>query len=407
MPLVLLRLWWRGRKQPAYRERWWQRLGCVPEQSGPQPIWIHAVSVGETLAIVPLVKLLLQRHPDIPIIMTTMTPTGAERVRAAFGNDVQHFYCPYDVPWAVNRFLKRIDPRVCMVVETELWPNLINCCDGHKVPSLLVNARLSERSARGYRRFSGVTRPMLQQLSYVVAQDQPGADRFVALGLPEDNLFVNGSIKFDVAVPQGLEEESRHLRHQWGECRPVLIAASTHDPEEEQLLQVFRLLLQTCEDLVLVIVPRHPDRFDEVAAVIEAADFEYCRRSSGTEPTSATQVYLGDTMGELVLLYAASDIAVVGGSLIERGGHNPLEPAFLGKPVIMGPHVFNFEEICERLQKRGGLSIVQDKDAMAATIKKLLEEEQCRRDMGQKGRTFVEENKGALERLYKTVDRWL
>ena len=406
LPFLLFRLWWRGLKAPAYRKRWLERLGFnyAKAENTKQPIWIHAVSVGETLAIVPLVKLLQARHPDIPIVMTTMTPTGAERVEVTFGEGVTHYYCPYDIPCAIQRFLTHLNPRGCVIVETELWPNLINACSKRNIPVLVANARLSERSAKGYARFGLMAEQMLQQIECIAVQNSIDGERFLNLGVPPSSLEVTGSIKFDVKVPEGEERLAFALRELWGQSRPVLIGASTHEGEETALLQAYQGLLACYPELLLVVVPRHPERFDHVAELIKQQNFKLARRSLGQQPNQATQVYLGDTMGELMKLLTAADIAFVGGSLIERGGHNPLEPAVLRKPVLMGPHFYNFQLICDSLSSAGALTVISTADKLAVEVKRLLNNPESMAKQGQAGYRFVQDNQGALEKLYALVD---
>ncbi|MGB0205762.1 MAG: lipid IV(A) 3-deoxy-D-manno-octulosonic acid transferase [Neptuniibacter sp.] len=404
LPVILLRLWWRGIKAPAYRRRWQERLGFFKASELDRPLWIHAVSVGETLAIVPLVKLIQARHPEIPIVMTTMTPTGAERVEATFGDSVTHLYCPYDLPCALKRFLNKVNPRACVIVETELWPNLVNSCSQENIPVLVANARLSERSAKGYARFGKMAELMLKQISKVAVQNDTDGQRFLDLGLPAPAMEVTGSIKFDVSAPEGSERLAVALRQLWGENRPVLIGASTHDGEESALLELYQNLQASYPELMLVLVPRHPERFDPVAELVKKNGLKLARRSLGQQPDEKTQVYLGDTMGELMKLLAAADIAFVGGSLIERGGHNPLEPAVLGKPVVMGKHFFNFQLICESLQSAGGLSVVTSQQELVAEITNFLESPEKARRQGEKGREFVKQNQGALEKLYTLTE---
>ncbi|WP_415886669.1 lipid IV(A) 3-deoxy-D-manno-octulosonic acid transferase [Neptuniibacter sp. QD37_6] len=406
LPFILLKLWLRGRKAPAYRQRWQERLGFMQSPAfDDRPLWIHAVSVGEALAIIPLVKLIQARYPQLPIVMTTMTPTGAERIIDTFGDSVTHYYCPYDAPCAINRFLSKVKPRGCVVVETELWPNLIAGCAKHDVPVLVANARLSARSAKGYARFSKMADQMLKQITKIAAQNSVDGQRFVDLGLPKSALEVTGSIKFDVSAPEGSERLAVALRDMWGLDRPVFIAASTHEGEETAILNVYHKLLESTPELLLVIVPRHPERFDGVAELIKQQGFKLARRSLGQQPSPKTQVYLGDTMGELMKLLAAADIAFVGGSLIERGGHNPLEPAVLKKAVVMGPHFFNFQIICDSLREAGGLVVVEDETALLRQAEKLIQAPAERERIGELGQAFVKENQGALDRLYALTER--
>ncbi|MDI3324632.1 lipid IV(A) 3-deoxy-D-manno-octulosonic acid transferase [Pontibacterium granulatum] len=402
LPLVLRRLRKRAQKAPAYGERVGERFGKVPVRDD-KPLWIHSVSVGETVAIAPLVKLLLKRQPELPILMTTMTPTGAERVRDLFGDQVQHLYCPYDLPHALSRFMQRINPRALIVVETELWPNVVAACRSRNVPVLLANARLSARSAKGYAKFSALTRPMLKSLSRVAAQNQTDGNRFVELGLPPEKLVVTGSVKFDISVPESAKKEAAGLRKQWGIERPVIVAGSTHEGEESMLLDLYARLLDKIPDLLMVLVPRHPERFDGVNTLTSKRGFKVTRRSGG-DPNAETQIYVGDTMGDLLMLYASADLAFVGGSLVERGGHNPLEPAALAKPVIMGEYVFNFAVICEALKEAGGLVLVGSLDELEQHSLSVLKDPQRAAQLGTAAAAFVKENQGALERLYQQVE---
>ena len=406
LPFLLLRLWWRGRKAPGYRRHWAQRLGLGPVLDRPV-IWIHAVSVGETVAITPLVERLLQRYPGHRILLTNMTPTGAEQVRQRFGDRVEQRFCPWDLPLALRAFLRRTRPALCIIVETELWPNLVAQCARAGVPVLLANARLSARSARGYDRFAALTRPMLRQLSLVAAQGQADAERFAALGMPRERIEVTGSIKFDLQPDAGMVRDGQALRQQLGQERPVLIGASTHAGEDEILLQAWQALRRGRPDLVLILVPRHPERFESVARLCAEYSPHLVRRSEGQSPDGKTEILLGDTMGELMLFYAAADIAVVGGSFSGTGGHNPLEPAALGLPVVMGPDCFNFQQITDALTAAGGLRRVADAAALQRTLEELLTDTQARQGMGKAAEGFVAANKGALDRLEQAVARLL
>ena len=342
LPLIALRLALRARKAPAYARRIKERFSFALPPLKPGGIWVHAVSVGESIAAAPMIRALQARYPELPITVTCMTPTGSERIQALFGDSVQHCYLPYDLPWAAARFLDRVRPRLAVVMETELWPNHIHQCARRGIPVALANARLSERSARGYARFGKLTAPMLAELSLIAVQTQAEAQRFLDLGARPDCVEVTGSIKFDLKIDAELLQRAAELRRQWqAEQRPVWIAASTHAGEDEIVLAAHRQLLETRPNALLILVPRHPERFNSVHELCLSDGLTTRRRATGEAVQAGDQVLLGDTMGELLFLYALADIAFVGGSLVANGGHNLLEPAALGKPVLSGPHLFN------------------------------------------------------------------
>ena len=404
-PFLLVRLWQRGQRAPAYLQRWGERFGRGPVLT-PGVLWIHAVSVGETVASAPLVKALQQRYPDLPLLVTTMTPTGSERVRALFGDSVQHAYAPYDLPHAVGRFLRRCRPRALIVMETELWPNTIHACHRRGLPVILANARLSERSARGYGRVSALAAPMLAELDWVAAQAQADADRFERLGVPPGRIEVTGSIKFDISLSATLRQQAGSLRQALGRGRPVWIGASTHDGEDAILLAAHQRLLKQHPEALLILVPRHPERFAEVGALVRSRGLTLALRSRD-ESAAGVNVLLGDTMGELLMLYGAADVAFVGGSLVESGGHNPLEPAAWGMPVLMGPHVFNFADICARLTDGQGLCFVGSEEVLVTRLQSLLEDPEHRLAIGQHALAVVEANRGALDKLLAGLDQRL
>ncbi|OCT22265.1 lipid IV(A) 3-deoxy-D-manno-octulosonic acid transferase [Pseudomonas putida] len=407
LPLVALRLFLRGRKAPAYRQRIAERFACKLPAMRQGGIWVHAVSVGESIAAAPMVKALLKAYPDLPITLTCMTPTGSERIRAMFASEprVQHCYLPYDLPWAAARFLDHVRPKLGIIMETELWPNHIHQCAKRGIPVALANARLSERSARGYARFAGLTRPMLEEMSLIAVQTETEAERFRRLGARAQCVQVTGSIKFDLKVDDQLLPRARQLREQWSALqRPVWIAASTHEGEDALILEAHQRLLQVHGDALLILVPRHPERFDAVHVLCRDR-FTTVRRSSGAAADGQIQVLLGDTMGELMFLYALADITFVGGSLVPTGGHNPLEPAALALPVITGPHVFNFLEISAMLREAGALQQVDDAEGLAAAVRRLIELPQDCRRMGEAGRAVMQANQGALQRLLEALGR--
>lgn len=406
-PLIWLRLLLRSRKAPAYRKRWGERYGFCKGKVVPQGILLHSVSVGETLAAVPLVRALRHHYPDLPITVTTMTPTGSERVRSAFGDDVYHVYLPYDLPGSVNRFLKTVDPKLVIIMETELWPNLISKLHQRKIPLIIANARLSERSAAGYQKLGNFVKTMLQKITLIAAQNQEDGERFIELGLKRSHLHVTGSLKFDISVTPELAARAVALRRQWAAHRPVWIATSTHEGEETIILETHKKLLAQFPQLLLILVPRHPERFPKAEQLTREAGLKYTLRSTDAVPDAQTQVVIGDTMGELMLLYGIADLAFVGGSLVERGGHNPLEAAAHAIPVIMGPHTFNFKNICAKLDQAEGLITVTDSQSMATAIASLLNDEDYRRYYGRHAVEVLHENQGALLRLLTLLSPYL
>lgn len=407
-PLIFLRLLWRSRRQPAYRRRWRERLGWVPAAPAQREvIWVHSVSVGETVAAVPMIRRLQARYPDALVAVTTMTPTGSERVSALLGDSVLHCYAPYDLPDAVARFLARVRPRMLVIMETELWPNLIHQCRQRGIPVILANARLSARSAAGYRRLQRLARSMLEDLSLVAAQSVADGERFMALGLSPRRLEVTGNIKFDLELGERQRALASELGREWRgqDGRPVWLVASTHDGEEEQVLTAFARVREAFPTTLLVLVPRHPERFVAVAQLCREAGFEPALRSAGDRPGPDTAVLLGDTMGELPVFFGACDLAFVGGSLVPVGGHNLLEPAAWGVPVLSGSRLFNFTEVSRLLEEAGALERCDNSDELAAVVIRLLGDPQGRRRLGEAARGVVEANRGAMERLLDAIAR--
>ena len=410
LPLVAIRLWLRARKAPAYAKRVGERFALNLPAMQPGGIWVHAVSVGESIAAAPMIRALLKRYPQLPITVTCMTPTGSERIRAMFADEprVQHCYLPYDLPWAAARFLDRVQPRLAVIMETELWPNHIHQCAKRGIPVALANARLSARSAKGYARFAKLTRPMLQEMSLIAVQTEAEAERFRQLGARPECVQVTGSIKFDLTIDPQLLIKARALREQWQAlARPVWIAASTHEGEDAIVLAAHRQLLANYPDALLILVPRHPERFNSVFDLCQSQGFATVRRSTGELVNAQTQVLLGDTMGELLFLYALADSAFVGGSLVPNGGHNLLEPAALAKPVLSGPHLFNFLEIAALLRDAGALEEVDDAQALALAVRRLFELPHDAQFMAQAGLNVMRANQGALQRLLDGLGRLL
>lgn len=410
LPLVLLRLYLRGRKAPAYRQRWRQRLGVsAPSSKLPQqPIWLHAVSVGETLAAQPLVAAIRQQWPNRPLLITTMTPTGSERVQALWGDAVHHVYAPYDYPHAISRFLNAWQPAALVIMETELWPNTLAAAKARAIPVLLANARLSEKSAKGYARAGGLTRSLMHSLSKVAAQDQATATRFQDLGLPAEKMSVTGSVKFDLSLPDDLPQQAKQLLSQWRlQEREVWVAASTHEGEDYQVLSAHQKLLQSSPDALLILVPRHPERFQQVANVVMQHSFEMSRRSQQQTVGPQTQVLLADTMGELLLWLAMANVAFVGGSLVPVGGHNTLEPLALSVPTLTGPHYMNFQVINDALIKAGALAVVQNSDELADAVLQLLNDTALVQQRRLAAEQVMSANRGAVQRQLALLQQLL
>ncbi|WP_454562441.1 lipid IV(A) 3-deoxy-D-manno-octulosonic acid transferase [Pseudomonas sp. AIG] len=408
LPLVAIRLWLRARKAPAYAKRIGERFSYSMPTLQPGGIWVHAVSVGESIAAAPMIRALLQRYPQLPITVTCMTPTGSERIQALFANEprIQHCYLPYDLSCAAARFLDRVQPKLAVIMETELWPNHIHQCAKRGIPVALANGRLSERSARGYGRFSKLTTPMLAEMSFFAVQTEAEAQRFRNLGARPETVEVTGSIKFDLTIDPQLLQRAADLRGQWQALeRPVWIAASTHEGEDEVVLNAHRRLLANHPDALLILVPRHPERFNSVFELCQREGFATVRRSTGANVDAQTSVLLGDTMGELLFLYALADSAFVGGSLVANGGHNLLEPAALAKPVISGPHLFNFLDIAAQLREAGALAEVDDAEGLAVEVQRLFELPRDAQRMAEAGLAVMRRNQGALQRLLDGLGR--
>jgi 3-deoxy-D-manno-octulosonic-acid transferase len=404
LPLVFLRLLWRSRRSPLYRRRWLERLGFSSYRL-EQCILVHAVSLGETIAAVPLIKALRTKYPTIPLLVTNMTVTGSARVKAVFGDEVLNTYIPYDLPAALNRFFVRVKPKIVIVMETELWPNLFAVCKKNNIPLVVANARLSARSAKKYRLARFVLRQLFAAITMLAAQTKADADRFIALGMPEKKIKITGSLKFDIEFPKNLLAQKNMLRAQLGEERLIWIAASTHAGEDEKILAAHRLITAKIPQALLILVPRHPERFDFVATLVTTNGFKLARRGENAACDQATSVYLGDTLGEMLTLYAVSDVAFVAGSFAPIGGHNMIEPAALHKPIITGPSLFNFAEISDVLQAAGGLLKVTTSDQLANAVIKLFENTNQCQLMGKNAFKVVEENRGALDQQVEMICR--
>lgn len=401
LPLIFLRLLWRARRVPAYRERWRERLAFYDSACAPhtgQTVVFHAVSVGETHAAQPLIERLLKARPDLRLIVTCTTPTGSARISELFGGRVEHVYLPYDLPGAVRRFLDRFGPALVVLLETELWPNLLQECSRRGCKVLLANARLSARSASRYASHAALTRAMLGAIDTVVAQAAADGQRFVSLGLPGSRLLINGSLKFDMTVDQDKVQAARALKARW-RGRPVWIAASTREGEDAKVLRAMKLALQKVPSLLLVLVPRHPERFSLAATLAAEAGFTVQRYGAGGELAGEMQVLVGDTMGDMHFYYSLADIAFVGGSLVDTGCQNLIEPAALGLPVLSGPSLYNFQAVSDLLREQRGMIVIPDESGLAREVVQLVQQPAEARLMGERARQVVAGNQGATERL--------
>lgn len=404
-PFILYRLAFRGIRQRSYLDRWRERFGFFDKPDFAESIVVHAVSVGEFNAAIPLIEALMQRFPNHGLVVTTITPTGSERVRKVLGRRVFHVYLPYDLPGSIRRFLRRVRPRLLVIMETEIWPNLYFTCKSHGVPILIANARLSERSLKGYGPGQPLAQYAVRCASWIAAQSQSDAERFLQLGAEPSQVEVVGNVKFDMPVPAGLATRGHEQRARWGEERPVWMAASTHEGEEQPVLAAHARVLQRFPDALLLLAPRHPERFRAAAARCRAYGFNTRQRSEENLPGPDTQCFVIDTLGELLQFYASADVAFVAGSLEPIGGHNTLEAAALGVPVLIGPHTFNFEEISERLLRAGAAVRIEDADALGQQLQRLLAQPALRREMGAAGVATVAAQRGAVQRIVEAAAR--
>jgi 3-deoxy-D-manno-octulosonic-acid transferase len=410
IPVILLRLLWRAIAAPAYAKRWSERFAFFkPLVTDRKVVWFHTVSVGEFIAALPLIKKLRDRG-DLQLVVTTTTPTGSERVRASLGESVFHIYAPYDLPDVLARFISRVNPSLLLIMETELWPNTLAACAKKNIPAVLVNARMSEKSARGYEKFSLLTRPMLKNLSRALVQNNLDAKRFNRIGLPEMNTEVTGNVKFDLTLLDDIRKNAAVLKKEWSQNgKNILwIAASTHQGEDEIILDAFAQSLKKpgLEHLRLVLVPRHPERFNSVANLCSSRGFVIAKRSEKFVAENA-QIIVGDTMGELLLMFGASDIAFVGGSLVPNGGHNFIEPAVWQLPILSGTSVFNFAEVARLLADAGALMLIPSADTLAEQVVLLATNDRERNRRGSSALQVANENRGALAKTLLAIETFL
>ncbi len=401
-PFVIFRLFWRGRLNPAYRQRISERLGFVAIDNDKPVIWIHAVSVGETIAAQPLIEGLIRQYPDYCILVTSTTPTGSDRIKALFGERVSHVYFPYDLPDIVMRFVHRVKPKLLVIIETEIWPNLYAKCAEKNIPLVLVNARLSERSAQRYLKVRKLVSETLANVSAIAVRSSIDAERFKQLGADSRKISVVGNIKFDFIVNTEQVEQGKKWRKLWKNIDLVWVAASTHEGEDKQILQLHQKLLRKIPNLMLVLVPRHPERFDDVYTLCKQFKGVKALRHSQVKDYKDTKgnIILGDSMGEMQSWFATADVVFMGGSLVETGGHNPIEPIAQGVPVVSGPHMFNFDDVSAQLSKESLLFICDTIDELEERIFSVLNKET---DIKRVAKNTMQQHQGVVARLLELI----
>ncbi len=403
IPVIVLRLLWRGIKAPAYRQRWSERFAIYPKEPSLADIWFHAVSVGEAEALFPLIRRIQQKYPKAKLLVTTTTPTGSARVKAVLANDVAHVYLPYDLPDAVSRFMQQFKPGLAVIVETEIWPNLYAFCGKNNIPLYLINARLSEKSTRNYQKIPWLIRPSLAQATCIATQSEEDTKRFAAISGDIGSIITMGNIKFDVVIAPGLVAEGLEVKARLFPDRFVWVIASSHHGEEALLLDSYQEAKQRLPRLLLVIAPRHPERFVDVKKLCEQNQLKVATRTAGEVCSQDTDIYLLDTLGELKLFYAAADVAFIGGSMVPVGGHNILEAAAIGVPILFGPHMSNFKNIAYSILQRDAAIQCQDKDAVSKAILMLYAEPSRRESLVVNAKVFIRQNQGVIDKLVEML----
>jgi 3-deoxy-D-manno-octulosonic-acid transferase len=406
LPFVLLRLYWRGFKQAAYRNRWQERLAFFSESYRPGSVWFHAVSVGEAEAAFPLIQRLQKQHPDTPFLVTTTTPTGSARVQAVLGDGVYHVYLPYDIPMILSRFFQIFKPSMLVVLEKEIWPNLFAQCGKNNIPLLIINARLSARSAKSYQLISSLVKPALANVNKILAQTEEDRAHFMDIGAEADKVEVSGNLKFDIEIPAALIEQGRELKRALFPARFVWIVASTHAGEEALFFAQYKRLKKHIPELLLLIVPRHPERFETVRQLAEQHALKVIKRTEKSLVDAETDIYLADTMGELKMLYAAADVAFVGGSMVAVGGHNILEPLAIGVPVMFGPQMFNFKEIAANVLQQQAAVQCSSASEVGEHLLTLYQNKQQRQQMMEQGFYFIRQNQGAVAKTSAVLQQY-
>jgi len=402
-PVVIAMEAWKALWNPEYRGRLGQRLGYVDATPPGGCLWVHAVSVGEVQAAAALVQALRAQFPTLPVVVTTVTPTGAQRARSLFGDTVRHCYLPYDLPGAVRRFLDRTQPRVAIILETEIWPTLYHALGRRGIPLVLASARVSTRSVERYRRMASLFRETLSHGILIGAQTAADAERFRRIGAAPDRVQVTGNVKFDIEIPASSVAAGRAFRARCLAGRPVWIAGSTHEGEEESVLAAHARVRERHPDALLILVPRHPQRFEAVRTLLRRKGVDFAQRSSGREPTATDPVYLVDTLGELQMFYAAADVTFVAGSLVPVGGHSLLEPAVLGLPMLSGPHTQNAQDVADLFEQCGALRIVRSTEELAQRVSQWFDDPELARADGARGQQAVAQSRGAVDRLVAMV----
>ncbi|HHX8642339.1 TPA: lipid IV(A) 3-deoxy-D-manno-octulosonic acid transferase [Vibrio diabolicus] len=405
-PLLLFGLYKSKPNKPKFGSRWKEHFGITPKlKSNDKPIWIHAVSVGESIAATPLIKALKEQNPEQSILVTTTTSTGAEQI-AKLGDLVEHRYMPIDFGFAIKGFLKAVQPKQMLIIETELWPNTLHNVHKAGIPITIVNARLSEKSCCNYTKVQPLFNVMLPCLAQILCQTESDANRFERLGVDKDKLAVTGSIKFDIQISEQVKQQGQQLRAQLGNDRPIWIAASTHKGEDEQVLDAHKQVLKSHPNALLVLVPRHPERFDDVFTLCQQQGFSTVRRTSMHAVETNTQVYLGDTMGEMLTLMGAADICFMGGSLVgdKVGGHNVLEPAALGVPVITGPSYYNFQDLVAKMLHKKVIKLIESPNEMSLKVEAMFQDALAKSVVQENLLNFVKDNVGALTKTIRCIE---
>ncbi len=405
IPFIVLRLLWRSIKAPSYRHRWYERFSIYNIKFSTGVVWFHAVSVGEAEALFPLLKQIKLKHPDTKLLITTTTPTGSARVKAVMQDTVSHVYLPYDVPDAICRFMRCFKPRMAVMMETEIWPNIFNYCGDHHIPLYIINARLSEKSSKGYQKISGLIHPALANIKCIATQTNDDASRFISIGADSEKVETLGNIKFDVEITTSTITEGLTIKADLFMDRFVWLIASTHKDEEKIFLDIYKVLKEKIPELLLILVPRHPERFPVVKKLIEKEYLSVATRTLLETVNTKTDVYLVDTMGELKAMYAAADVAFIGGSMVANGGHNILEASAVGVPVMFGPFMDNFKEIARVVLIESAAIQCQSKSDIISSMKLLYEQPDYRKELARKGKAFVQKNQGAIDRICAMLEQ--